>query len=182
MSEFFNFKWGKAGDERALIAKQYLATGDDSYAVAISGVLIAATVTARGKKRSPSSPLETLQQSQRRTNDFIKDQMREAWCHILDQNAETTDHYDALLSLINPRMRNRTGISPQLNTALVSTYESILDYWVVMADMITGFGSISEKVFGVKDKAKIGEYLVHGITRSQLLQKFGHELNDTEGT
>lgn len=176
VGDFFNFEWGKEGLEKARNFERQLAVKDELVGAAVTGVLFASVITARGRIVSPSSILEDLIKSKRRTNPFIIEKLAGAWNIMADQVNETSDRVDVLMTLITPRHRNRNGVSETLKYQLSQTYESFVDFWVTIADMMTGLRSVAVKVFAAGDTVTIADYLHRGMTRSELMAAFGHEL------
>lgn len=180
MTGFFDFEWGKDGWDKARVVQQQLVRRDEQVLSAVSGVLMASVVTARGRRLSPSSVLERLINSKRQTNGIIVDHLVDAWNIMSDQSEACSDRIDVLTELITAKHRNKTGVSETLKYQLTQTYESFVDFWVTIADMMTGFRTVCTKIFAVGDTVGVGDYLHRGMTRSQLLQAFGHELKSPD--
>ncbi len=185
MSEYYDFDWGEEGYSKAARVHKLIAKNDETVVVGITSLMIASVVTARGRRLSPSSAIEGLLRLKRKSNPTIIEKLTDAWNIVAEQADETDARLTILLELINPRHRSKSGVSDTLSSQLNVTYESFLDFWVVLADMACGLRSVITRVFGDATAVEgVVGYLNQGMTRSQLLRAFGAELkapdDDTE--
>lgn len=177
MSDYYDFDWGEEGYSKAARVHKLLAKNEETVVVGITSLMIASVVTARGRQLSPSSTIESLLRLKRKSNPTIVEKLTEAWNIVAEQADETDGRLSILLELINPRHRSKNGVSDALSSQLNITYESFLDFWVVLADMACGLRSVITRVFGDATAVEgVVGYLNRGMTRSQLLQAFGGEL------